>query len=131
MNFHASDRARIRRAIPGVPNSAHSPRGCRERAPSIPRNPSCACEDPGMARNIRVTGDDEATGDCKAVYDAWRKASGRSAVPGILKCFSARPDFLQQVIDFSNGVHFSKGHLDRRTKELIASYVSALNRCEY
>ena len=25
--------------------------------------------------------------------------------------------FLRQVMDFSNTVHFSEGHLDRRTKE--------------
>jgi hypothetical protein len=35
------------------------------------------------------------------------------------------------VIAFSNGVHFSDGHLDRRTKEMIATFVSGLNRCPY
>jgi len=43
----------------------------------------------------------------------------------------ARPDFLRQVVDFSNTVHFSEGHLIRRHKEMIASYVSYLNRCPY
>jgi hypothetical protein len=45
-----------------------------------------------------------------------------------LKCFSHRPDFLRDVIKFSDTVHFSHGHLDRRTKEAIASWVSWLNR---
>ena len=81
--------------------------------------------------NIRITGDDEATGECAKVYEEWRAATGRHVVPGILKCFSARPDFLRQVIDFSNSVQFSAGHLDRRMKEMIASYVSALNQCDY
>ena len=81
--------------------------------------------------NIRVTGDDEATGECGRVYDAWRAATGRSVVPGILKCFGARPDFLAQVISVSDTVHFSDGPLDRRTKEMIASYVSAVNACDY
>ena len=84
-----------------------------------------------MSSNIRVTNDDEATGECARVYEEWRAATGRAAMPGILKCFSARPDFLRQVIEFSNGIHFSPGHLDRRTKELIASYVSSLNSCHY
>jgi hypothetical protein len=48
-----------------------------------------------------------------------------------LKCFSHRPDFLRDVIKFSDTVHFSHGHLDRRTKEAIASWVSWLNRCPY
>ncbi len=81
--------------------------------------------------NINVVADDEATGECAKVYDEWRASRGRRMVPGILKCFSARPDFLRQVIAFSDGVHFSEGHLSRRTKEMIATYVSALNHCPY
>jgi hypothetical protein len=80
---------------------------------------------------IRLIEDDEATGEVAKVYDEWRQLRGRHQVPGILKSFSARPDFLRQVIAFSDNVHFSPGHLDRRTKEMIASYVSELNHCPY
>ena len=81
---------------------------------------------------IRIIQDAEATGDTAAAYDYWREGSGgRSQVPGIIKCFGARPDFLRQVVDFSNTIHFSEGHLQRRHKEMIASYVSYLNRCPY
>lgn len=80
---------------------------------------------------IRITEDAAATGDVAAAYDFWRKGSGRTKVPGIIKCFGARPDFLRQVIEFSNTIHFSQGHLTRRHKEMIASYVSFLNRCPY
>ncbi len=83
------------------------------------------------ATKIRIAEDVEASGDVAAAYDFWRKGSGRRQVPGIIKCFGARPDFLRQVIQFSNAVHFSDGHLKRRHKEMIASYVSFLNRCEY
>ncbi len=76
--------------------------------------------------------DDDAPGPAADVYAAWKKANpGREQMPGILKCFSQRPDFLQQVIDFSNTVHFSDGHLSRRTKEMIATLVSGLNLCPY
>lgn len=75
--------------------------------------------------------DADATGETAAVYDEWRAASGRTRMPGILKCFGQRPDFLRQVMQFSNTVHFSEGHLSRRYKEMIASYVSYLNRCPY
>lgn len=84
-----------------------------------------------VERKIHLVEDAEATGEVAKVYDEWRAQSGRQQMPGILKCFSYRPDFLRQVIAFSNGVHFSEGHLDRRTKEAIASYVSYLNRCPY
>ena len=80
---------------------------------------------------IRIIEDHEATGDTAAAYDFWRAGSGRKQVPGIIKCFGARPDFLRQVVEFSNAVHFSEGHLTRRHKEMIASYVSYLNRCPY
>jgi Carboxymuconolactone decarboxylase family len=80
---------------------------------------------------IKVIEDAEAKGETAAAYDFWRKGSGRQQVPGIIKCFGARPDFLRQVVEFSNTVHFSEGHLSRRHKEMIASYVSFLNRCPY
>ncbi len=80
---------------------------------------------------IRIIEDAEATGDTLAAYDYWRAGSERRQVPGIIKCFGSRPDFLRQVVDFSNTIHFSEGHLARRHKEMIASYVSYLNRCPY
>lgn len=83
------------------------------------------------ATKIRITEDTEAAGETLAAYDYWRAGSGRQQVPGIIKCFGARPDFLRQVVDFSNTIHFSEGHLTRRSKEMIASYVSYLNRCPY
>ncbi len=86
---------------------------------------------PARTTKIKITEDAEATGGTAAAYDYWRAGSGRQQVPGIIKCFGARPDFLRQVVDFSNTVHFSEGHLPRRYKEMIASYVSYLNRCPY
>ena len=83
------------------------------------------------APKIRIIEDAEASGATLAAYDYWRSVSGRTKVPGIIKCFGARPDFLRQVVDFSNTIHFSQGHLQRRHKEMLASYVSYLNRCPY
>jgi len=84
-----------------------------------------------VERKIGFIEDTDASGDVAQAYEEWRAHSGRQNMPGILKCFSHRPDFLRQVMDFSNTLHFSEGHLDRRTKEAIASYVSYLNRCPY
>ncbi len=83
-----------------------------------------------MAR-IRWVDESEARGDIANVYGDYMRGRGREFVPEILKCFSLRPDFLRQVIAFSETVHFSDGHLDRRTKEMIATYVSGLNQCPY
>jgi hypothetical protein len=76
--------------------------------------------------------DEQASGLVAEVYAAWKAANpGRERMPDILKCFSARPDFLRQVIDFSYSLHFRDGHLTRRVKEMIATYVSGLNACRY
>jgi len=80
---------------------------------------------------IKIVEDGEAAGETAAAYDFWRAGSGRQQVPGIIKCFGVRPDFLRRVIELGNTIHFSEGHLSRRHKEMIASYVSYLNRCPY
>jgi alkylhydroperoxidase family enzyme len=54
----------------------------------------------------------------------------REKVPDILHTMSHRPDFLAAVMDASR-VHFSGGALSRAQHEMIASYVSALNKCHY
>lgn len=76
--------------------------------------------------------EDEADGDLASLYRQYFEANPqREQIPGILKAFSHRPDFLHRVMQFSNELHFSDGHLNQRTKELIASLVSALNQCPY
>ena len=72
-----------------------------------------------------------ATGEAADAYREWMEQTGRDRIPGILKCMSLRPDFFRQVVDFSNTLHFSEGHLTRRTKEMIATFVSGLNHCPY
>ena len=84
-----------------------------------------------MAR-IRWVEEREATGEIADTYSAWMTANpGRTAIPGILKCLSLRPELFRGMEDISNQIHFSDGHLTRRIKEMIATYVSALNRCPY
>jgi uncharacterized peroxidase-related enzyme len=81
---------------------------------------------------IRWVDDADATGQVAEIYSAWReKNPQRSGMAGILKCFSPNPDFLQAIIDFSYPLHFTDGHLTRRQKEMIATYVSGLNQCLY
>ncbi len=84
-----------------------------------------------MAR-IRWVEEREATGEIADVYAAWLAANpGREQIPGILKCLSLRPELFRGMDEVSGQVHFREGHLTRRVKEMIATYVSALNRCHY
>ena len=81
---------------------------------------------------IRWIDDSQADGAVAEVYQAWKQANpGRQLMPDILKCFSLRPDLLKAVVDISYPLHFSDGHLTRRVKEMIATFVSGLNQCPY
>jgi hypothetical protein len=51
-------------------------------------------------------------------------------VAGIIKTMSLRPDFLAGI-QAASRMHFSDGALTRAQHEMIASCVSALNRCRY
>ena len=83
-----------------------------------------------MAR-IRMIGDAEATGPLAELYaSAGAQSSAGGGVADIIKTMSLRPDFLAAIMGASR-MHFSDGALTRAQHEMIASYVSALNRCRY
>ena len=83
---------------------------------------------------IKWIEEEDARGQLADLFAAARAGviSGvpREKVPGILQTMSHRPDFLAAMMDVSK-VHFSDGALSRAQHEMIASYVSALNKCHY
>jgi hypothetical protein len=82
-----------------------------------------------MAR-IAWINDEDATGEIADIYRELRQTSERRNEPDILRTMSLRPDFLRAISDASR-LHFTDGALNRAEHEMIASYVSALNRCHY
>jgi len=56
---------------------------------------------------------------------------GRRPVAGILKTMSLRPELLEGINRVAGMAHFTDGALPRRTKEMIATYVSAINHCKF
>jgi hypothetical protein len=82
-----------------------------------------------MAR-IKMIADEAASGALAEIYARSRAASVARVVPEILRTMSLRPDFLAAV-DQASRLHFTDGALTRAQHEMIASYVSALNRCRY
>lgn len=52
-------------------------------------------------------------------------------IPGIMRTMSVKPEAMVMVQQLAGMMHFSDGALTRRQKELVATYVSALNRCKY
>ena len=79
---------------------------------------------------IKMVEESEATGPLAELYATAKANSVANVVPEILRTMSMRPDFLRAIDDASN-LHFTDGALTRAQHEMIASYVSALNRCRY
>ena len=78
--------------------------------------------------------DEEATGLLADLFaGAWelsKNIDDSGQVPDILRTMSLRPDFLAAMMQAAR-LHFTDGALSRAQHEMIASYVSALNRCRY
>jgi uncharacterized peroxidase-related enzyme len=81
--------------------------------------------------HIPIVDEAEATGETAAAYQYFRDQTGRQDVPGILKCFGTNPAFVRQMIDISSTLLFADGHLTRRQKEMIATWISRQNACPY
>ncbi len=82
-----------------------------------------------MAR-IKMVQEPEADGALAEVCAQAKAESPRGTVADILKTMSLRPDFLASI-QAASRLHFTDGALTRAQHEMIASYVSALNRCRY
>jgi uncharacterized peroxidase-related enzyme len=81
--------------------------------------------------NLPLVKEADATGVVAGAYAYFRENFGRQDIPGILKCFATHPPLLQQMMEIASTLLFCEGHLTRRVKEEIATYVSSLNRCPY
>ena len=84
-----------------------------------------------LATTIPIVEEDAATGAVAKAYADYRTRFGRDYVPGILKCFATHPSLLEQMIALASTLLFSESHLSRKIKEMIATYISALNTCPY
>ncbi|HEV2034744.1 MAG TPA: hypothetical protein VGU71_11210 [Candidatus Dormibacteraeota bacterium] len=82
-----------------------------------------------MAR-IKMVQESEAAGPLGELYAQAKAQSPVGVVPEILKTMSLRPDFLA-AINSASRMHFTDGALTRAQHEMVASYVSAINRCRY
>ena len=83
------------------------------------------------SRNLSGVEEDEAEGEVSEHYDYFRSHFGRTDIPGILKCFATHPPLLRHMMALSESMIFADGHLTRRHKEMIATFVSSQNECIY
>ena len=64
----------------------------------------------------------------QAVYD--RVAAARGNVPNMFRIYAHRPEIMESMVAHVNAVT-NTGTVPVRTKELVATLVSRINRCEY
>jgi uncharacterized peroxidase-related enzyme len=83
------------------------------------------------AVNLDVVHEDTASPEVKQLYEQFREDFGRPQVPGILQCFATHPPLLRHMLGLAKSMLFVDGALGRRHKEMISTFVSATNRCEY
>ncbi len=72
---------------------------------------------------------ENATGQLSETYK--KLESMFQMVPKIFIAQSIRPDLLEPIVTYVNRLLIETHALPRGTKELIAAYVSKLNKCEY
>ncbi len=72
---------------------------------------------------------DEATDQLKELY---KKYGGPSALPAnIVRIAGLNPKAMEKHIDFYRAIMFGKSPLSRDQREMIATVVSAINKCHY
>ena len=72
--------------------------------------------------------DAAARGELADLYGEVKAISPTGQVDDVIRCLSLRPDFLAPIVQATR-LHFTDGALTQAQHEMIASYVSALNRC--
>ncbi|MFQ5926259.1 MAG: carboxymuconolactone decarboxylase family protein [Terriglobia bacterium] len=77
---------------------------------------------------IKTVAEGEAAGEVKAIYEASRKLYG--FIPNIRRALSLNPQALRAYTQLSGAVYHG-GVLKSAEREMIATVVSALNRCHY
>ena len=78
---------------------------------------------------IKTVPHSEATGDLKVAYDAM--AADRGFVANVHAVSGLRPHIMKSFSDHSGAVMRTASGLTPAEKEMIASVVSAVNKCVY
>jgi uncharacterized peroxidase-related enzyme len=78
---------------------------------------------------IDVVGEDAAAGRLAELYQAIGRSRGK--VSNIMRVHSLSPEAMKAHLDLYLAVMFGKTGLSRAQRELVATVVSAANRCDY
>jgi alkylhydroperoxidase family enzyme len=71
---------------------------------------------------------EQVEGDVRELYT--RVGAQRGNVPNMFRVYAHRPEILKTMVAHMNAIT-TTGTVPIRTKELVATLVSRINRCEY
>lgn len=97
--------------LTGRSSQADEIRAALQKARSVMRIDWAADDDPRLAESTRLI--------------------GRPPGTGILRTMTQKPEYLKYISELSGMSHFTDQYLTHTQKEMIATYVSALNHCKY
>jgi alkylhydroperoxidase family enzyme len=80
-----------------------------------------------LARLPKLT-KDEVTSEVRELFENVGKLRGN--VPNMFRVYAHRPEILKTMVAHLNAVT-NTGTVPVRTKELVATFVSRINTCEY
>jgi uncharacterized peroxidase-related enzyme len=79
---------------------------------------------------VKFVEEAEAAPDVQAIFQEIKQAFGLPFVPNLFRAMAHNPAYLGATWNRVKSV-MGPGKLDRKTKEMIAVAVSAVNNCEY
>jgi uncharacterized peroxidase-related enzyme len=81
--------------------------------------------------NLSLVDESTAGAEVRALFAQYRERFTRTDLPGIVLCFATNPGLLKGMLEIAENLLFGQSLLERRHKEMIATYVSRQNACPY
>ena len=81
--------------------------------------------------NLPLADERTANAEVRALFAHYRERFARPDLPGIVLCFATNSALLQGMMQIAEGLLFGESLLSRRHKEMMATYVSQQNACQY
>ncbi|MCJ7455624.1 peroxidase-related enzyme [Candidatus Bathyarchaeota archaeon] len=78
---------------------------------------------------IKTISEDKATGDLKRTYEEVLRSRGK--ISNIMRVQSLNPNALKAFLELYVNLMYGKSGLSRSEREMIATAISAHNRCDY
>lgn len=81
--------------------------------------------------NLSLIDECTANNEVRALFAQYRERFVRMELPGIVLCFASSSALLKGMLEIAENFLFCETLLNRRHKEMIATYVSRQNACRY